>query len=454
MGPCAWRPCARRGAAPLAAAPAMTYLSAGLRPLSGRELPLPMSVPSHSLRHDAAVIGLVSGAHCFSHLYIFAIPTALAFLAKDPALAHLDLSFARLGLVFSAFSLASGGFQYLMGVLADRIGAKRVLFGGMTMLATCVTLFGFADSYWQLLLLGFLAGAGNSVFHPVDYAIMGANVSSQRLAPAFSIHTFAGYAGFALGPLTVGLLAELYGWRTAFHAIGVAGLVLTLLVLSQRRRIAGEPPPKAERGRSMADTLGLGLILTPPILLMFLFYVLSGGLSLGLNSAIPPGLHKLWDIPLASAAFAVTAFMFGGAFGTLVGGLIATRTRRLEMVALSGFGASGLVLVFAATVPLPFVLLLATLLLAGFLFGTITPSRDMMVKSITPPGHSGKVFGFVASGFDVGGVIFPPLFGWFIDNGAPAWVFYGAALIMILAFLAAIAATRISRPLPVGAAAE
>jgi MFS family permease len=79
------------------------------------------------------------------------------------------------------------------------------------------------------------------------------------------------------------------------------------------------------------------------------------------------------------------------------------------------------------------------------MFAIITPSRDLMVKSLTPPGHSGKVFGFVSSGFEGGGILFAPAFGWLIDHDAPAWVFYCAAVIMALAFLAAVLAMRLSR---------
>src|SRR5262245_58919448 len=95
-----------------------------------------------SPRREAAVIALVSDAHCFSHFYIFSLPTILAFMVMDPGLAHLELNFVKAGLVVSAFSLASGSLQFLMGVLADRIGAKPVLFRGLTLLAASFALLG------------------------------------------------------------------------------------------------------------------------------------------------------------------------------------------------------------------------------------------------------------------------------------------------------------------------
>lgn len=395
-------------------------------------------------RQESAVLALVSGAHCFSHYFIFSLPTILAFMVTDPSLAHLELNFVKAGLVVSVFSIASGAFQFFMGVLADRVGVKPVLFGGLALLAGSFVLIGLAESYWLMLVFAFTAGAGNSVFHPADYAIMGANIGGPRLARAYAIHTFSGYAGFAIGPFVSGLLASTYGWKVAFVAGGLAGLAMTALLLSQHRRIAAEKAPPAAQPGAVVRTLG-EIVLSPPILMMFVFYMLSGGLSIGLNSAIAGSLNKLWSIDLKSAAWAVSAFMAGGAAGTLVGGTIAMRFKRLDLVAFAGYGVSGVLLCVIATVALPYALVLAAFCFGGFMYAIITPSRDMMVKSLTPPGHSGKVFGFVSSGFEVGGILLAPGFGWFIDHNAPAWVFYAAATIMALAFLTAVLAMRLSR---------
>jgi MFS family permease len=59
----------------------------------------------------------------------------------------------------------------------------------------------------------------------------------------------------------------------------------------------------------------------------------------------------------------------------------------------------------------------------GFFFGVIMPSRDMIVREITPPGSFGKVFGFVTTGFNIGGIISPLIFGAIMDQGSPRLVF-------------------------------
>ena len=52
---------------------------------------------------------------------------------------------------------------------------------------------------------------------------------------------------------------------------------------------------------------------------------------------------------------------------------------------------------------------------------------------MAPPGRVGAVFGFVTVGLNVGGALSPLLFGWLIDQGAPHWVYYAAALCMLAA---------------------
>ncbi|MGH7004169.1 MAG: MFS transporter, partial [Alphaproteobacteria bacterium] len=312
-----------------------------------------MNEPSAARRQETAVVALVSGAHGFSHFYIFALPTILAFMVKDPALAHLELNFAKAGLVVSAFSLASGAFQYFMGTLADRIGAKPVLFGGLVLIAGAFALIGFANAYWMILVLAFVAGIGNSVFHPVDYTILNANIGGQRIARAYAIHTFSGYVGFALGPFVAGLLASNYDWHVAFLACGAAGVFMTAMLWSQRHRMAGGTPAKHGPAVAGAGKLGFSIVLAPPILMMFIFYMLSGGLSIGLNSAVAAALNKLWAIPLEEAARAVSAFMVGGALGTLVGGTVAMRVKRLDLVALAGYAVSGAMLWLIAGIALP-----------------------------------------------------------------------------------------------------
>ena len=78
-----------------------------------------------------------------------------------------------------------------------------------------------------------LAGVGNSVFHPADYAILNSSIGEGRLGRAYGIHTLGGNLGWALAPMTVFGLAGLTGWRTALIIVGLFGLAALVALMSQ-----------------------------------------------------------------------------------------------------------------------------------------------------------------------------------------------------------------------------
>jgi MFS family permease len=81
---------------------------------------------------------------------------------------------------------------------------------------------------------------------------------------------------------------------------------------------------------------------------------------------------------------------------------------------------------------LPGALVIVGMGLLGFALGVLGPSRDIIVREIAPAHSRGKVYGFVYSGLDLGGLVAPPLFGWLLDLGRPAWVFVACAALMIV----------------------
>ena len=75
---------------------------------------------------------------------------------------------------------------------------------------------------------------------------------------------------------------------------------------------------------------------------------------------------------------------------------------------------------------------------AGFLGGVIAPSRDMLVRNAAPPGAAGRAFGIVSTGFNLGGIVGPLLYGWIMDQQMPHWVFGASAVFMCLTVLLAL----------------
>ena len=118
-----------------------------------------------------------------------------------------------------------------------------------------------------------------------------------------------------------------------------------------------------------------------------------------------------------------------------MGGVLADRATRHDLVAAGGLWAAS-ALVFLLASGAPTALWLAPLMAAaGFSMGSTQPSRDTLVRGVTPRGASGKVFGFVYSGLDLGSLLMPPVYGWLLDRGEPRGIFLVATGLLVLTSL-------------------
>ena len=379
-------------------------------------------------RHDLKVMGLVGTAHFFSHFYILILPPLFPVLREE-----YGVGYVALGLALAVLNGITGLTQAPVGFLVDRFGARTILIVGLGTFSLSIGLVGVFPSYPMLLALMVLGGLGNSVFHPADYAILSSAVDQRRMGRAFSIHTFGGYAGFALAPPVIVFLTAMFDWRIALMLSGAAGLAVTFLMVVNSSVLGTEAdrgrPPAA---RSGAGAAGVRLLLSGPILMALLFFAMLA-LSLGgFMSFSVVAIEALYRVPLAEATAPLTMYLAASALGVLAGGWLADRTRQHHHVVGGSFL---LVAIFAALIPelLPPLAITAGLFaLAGFFSGVVAPSRDMMVRAVTPPGASGKVFGFVTTGFNIGGIAAPLLFGFVLDYGEPGLVFWTIAGLSLL----------------------
>ena len=391
---------------------------------------------------DARIIGIVSGGHFFSHFYGLVLPPLFPLLR-----AEFGVSYAALGLLVSGMSLASGVMQLPVGFLVDRFGPVLLLAAGLAIEAVATLLMGLSSTFGTLLVLVVLAGIGNSVFHPADYTILSGAVEHGRLGRAFSVHTFAGHLGWAVAPVLMAACAATFGWRAGLVVVGVIGLAVALVILVNRGLLhhASMAPEDTGGGPARPVAGGMRLFTTWPILMCFLFFVLIAMSMLGFETFLVSALVTDRGASLSAANLALTAMFAGSATGVLVGGVIADRTRRHSLVAAIGLGAAAVLIVVAGEAALPVAALTALIALAGFASGLVPPSRDLIVRSVTPEGSTGKVFGFVSVGLDVGGVVTPLVYGWVLDAGGSRWIYWLTAIILVAA-IATVTATRRAGP--------
>ena len=394
---------------------------------------------------DSRVIGLVSAAHFVSHLYGLLLPPVFALIHSDSG-----LSYQELAAVLASYNVVSAALQTPTGFLVDRLGASRLLIAGLLLGSAAIAVAALIPSYWALIVCFGVAGLANTVYHPSDYSILSHAVAHKRIGQAFSIHTFSGLLGFAAAPPLMLISARFWGWHGALLVAAAIGLAVALVLLAQRHALAVTPAAPAQRQHRPAGA-GWRLLMRPAILKnleVFTMLALAGG---GISNFSIVALVALYDTPLWVANTALSAYLFLSALGVLLGGVIADRTRHHTRVAAIGFALSASVVLVIGTVPLGAAPLITLMAIAGLLSGIIQPSRDMIVRAVTPAGSFGKVFGFVTTGFNVGGVVGPLFFGWLMDRGEPRAIFLAVVAITLMSLLT-VATTRV--PVPKPAAAE
>jgi len=389
-----------------------------------------MNASATELRRDVEVIGWVGFAHLLSHFFQL-ILAPLFPLIKD----EFGIGYAALGLMVSVMYTVSGISQTLAGFAVDRYGARRVLLFGMAAFSLALLLTGLATAYWMLVAIALLAGIGNSVFHPADFAILNAKVNPKRLGYAFSTHGIGGNFGWLAAPAFSIGISTVYGWRAATIAAGVLGLLITAVIAS--RAALTDVPAEGQRSKSQAarrDGLrqDLRTLMSRPVLKCFAFFTFYSMALIGLQTFSVAGTTALYGAPLIVASAALTGFLFGGIVGTVAGGFAAAHSSRHNLVAASGMLVGAALTLLLASGALPLWLLTGSMSLIGFSVFCTQPSRDILVRAATPPGATGKVYGFVYSGLDLGGSLSPLLFGWMLDRHIPQWVFGTAALFMLV----------------------
>ena len=391
-------------------------------------------------RGSGRAVAVISTAHFTSHFYMLLLPPLFPLLREVYGVGYTELGFA-----ISVFSIVTACTQAPVGFAVDRFGARRLLVAGLVLESAAFALIGFAPFYGALLALMAVAGVANSVYHPADYSILNASVNPGRMGRAFSFHTSAGMLGNAVAPVSMVFLMTFMDWRAALVlcaavGAGAAGLVAGNARVLRDRAPAGSATKGAGQGDGggpggegpAAGATGLRLLLSAPILFGVLFFFGISVAGYGIHSFSVSALHVLHGAPIAEATTVLTAYLFATPAGVLAGGWAADRIRRRH----DAFAAACLVVVAAcvgavAAFRPPLAIVALLFVFAGFFSGMVAPSRDMLIRSMSPPGEIAKVFGFVSTGFNFGGIAAPVMFGFLLDRSDPGIVFWTVALVSL-----------------------
>lgn len=386
-------------------------------------------------RNDAKVMGLVGMAHASSHFSHLLLPLMFPVFMRD-----FGWSFSELGLLSTLFFVVSGTGQAFAGFVVDRVGARPVLFISQVLFMAACSLAFMAESYAALMCVAVLAGLGNAPFHPVDFTILNQRVSSPRLGYAFSVHGLTGNLGWALAPVFFTLTTALWGWRHAFLAAAcVYGLVLLVLVWN-RAHLLTTTQKSLGSGSAQSD---LAFMRLPVVWWCFGFFLLSTVTLAVVQNFSVPILKELHGVSLELASMTLTAYMLFGAVGMLVGGFVAARFPTLsDRVVAVCMSCAAVLMALCASGLFGHIGTLWVLAATGLAVGVGGPSRDLMIKKATPKGATGRVYGLVYSGLDVGFALSPLVFGVLMDKGWYSATLLGASLVLLLSVGAALGVGR------------
>lgn len=384
------------------------------------------------LRQDAAVMGVVGLAHASSHFSHLLLPVMFPLFMKE-----FGWSFSELGLMSTVFFVISGLGQASAGFVVDRLGARPVMWVSVALFVLACLAAAVSTGYSGLLLAAVLAGLGNCAFHPVDFTILNQRVSTPRLGYAFSVHGLTGNLGWAAAPVFMMGITAVAGWRAAYLAAALLYAGILVLLVLRKDLLLTTPRPKAAAGQGGESDLAFMRL--PVVWWCFAFFLLSTMTLAVVQNFSVPLLKAMQNVSLETASMTLTAYMLCGAVGMFIGGFVAARYPRWSdrVVASCMTAAAVLMALCASGVFGPFGTL-AVLAATGFAVGVGGPSRDLMIKKATPKGATGRVYGMVYSGLDVGFAISPLIFGVFMDRGWYAATLLGAASVLLLSVGAAL----------------
>ena len=443
------------------------------------------------LRPDADVMGLVGIAHLISHFSQLLLAPLFPWLKTEFGVSYTELAF-----LLTLFFGVSCAAQAVSGFWVDRHGPRPILFAGLALLGAAAFGYAISTSYWMLAAFAIVGGVGNGVFHPVNYTLLNRKISAHRLGHAYSVHGITGSLGWALAPAMMVALTYAYSWRAAVAAAGVLTLaVLAVLVINRRKlllpdaaksQVAGTDadaeadadvdaaedinvrinsdalstpartaaPVAAPVAAPIAAASSFAFLRIPAVWMCFSFFFWYAAALSVVQAFAPEAARQLHNVPVALVALCLTVYMLLSAGGMVLGGFLAADASRCERIVGASFAVAAAVAVLLAlgkfeqwgswVVPALFGVM-------GFASGIAGPSRDLLVKRSTPANASGRVYGVVYAGLDIGQAAAPLLFGLLMDNGQYRSVLLGLAVLQAVLIVSAFNVRRVRRTAVAGA---
>lgn len=349
-----------------------------------------VAAPSpHSTTEDRTALRLtlvVAGAHALNDAYASFVPPLLPRI-----MGNLGISITLAATLSVAYSVAAALPQPLFGYLADRYGRRVFAVLGPVVSGVFIAAVGWASGFWMLVLLLLVAGAGSAAFHPPGASYAVRLEEGKGGGARYSIFSFGGAVGFALGPLIAVGLVQWGGmeglWVAMIPALLIAPLIYFGLPSGRAEtRVMDRPVPPSFRSVIVQLRGPLGLIFGVSATMAF---VQRTFLTMAPIVVAEAGGSE------ALGAVALSTYLGAQAFGTVAGGVLADRVDRRLLLAHLCFWALPAHLL-AVWIGPEGVVGLGWVAAAGFLGMATLPPIVVMAQEIVPSGtavSSGIVMG-------------------------------------------------------------
>lgn len=352
----------------------------------------------------------------------------------------MGLNYLQTGLLISSFTITSGISQFFGGWLADKFTRRKIIAVGMGGVGLSAIAIGFSPTYsimiGTLVVMGIFSGG----YHPSATPMFTSYFEKSHHGRVIAVHMLGGSIGFSASPVLGGLIAGLFGWRSAFLILSVPVLIATFLIIfkfKERKRLDlyNEPDVAIVKTRQTNKISQIGQALRPiaPLVVLAILFQFVAGAAMAFVAIYLVDKHGISSV---HASLWLGIIRGGGIVGSLLGGWLSDRWGR----------ENSLILVLAVTGPalflatrLPFgVGLIAVLLLLGLLMNMRQSTMQPLMVAYTPPALMATVFGFYFGLSMEGSSLIQPVAGYFMDIVGINGVFNFIAIIALCLSLIAL----------------
>lgn len=383
---------------------------------------------------------------------------------------ELHIGPERIGWILSAFFLGYSLFQIPGGMLADRIGPRKVILAALAWWSVFTALTGAVGGLASMLAVRFLFGVGEGIFPAAVWKIIGNWYSKKNRGTANAIILSSVAFGPAISSLLLAWLLPHLGWRVSFYLLGVAGVLCVIAAwlfvtnsIHENPHVTREELEEFERdARSQAanseqtlEKASFGQLLrSPAIWVLFLVALIYNLTMYGWLNWLPTYLLEVKKLSLTRTGVVGSLPFLCGGIGCTLAGYVSDRWfRGRRKYLVFGCQALGGVCLYLFTQINDPVLYMVAQCIAGFLLFMAAGAIWALPMILVPPKLMGSGAGFINTGGQIGGFVTNILIGYVIkwnDNDAAAGfhVMLGALVVAAILVLAGIREQPAAAPKP------